>query len=78
MDRVKSLIMAIASLLIVGCNSTKCDLVSPDGRTALHFTLTDAGEAAYSLTFDGEELVPLSLVMVNIVPFQLCVIPAII
>ncbi len=64
--------MAVASLLIVGCNSTKSDLVSPDGRTALHFTLTDAGEAAYSLTFDGEELVPLSRLGITTTDSNFC------
>lgn len=64
--------MAVASLLVVGCNSTKSDLVSPDGRTALHFTLTDAGEAAYSLTFDGEELVPLSRLGITTTDSNFC------
>lgn len=38
----------------------KSDIISPDGRTKLHFEITEAGEPAYSLSFDGEEMVPLS------------------
>ena len=51
-------------LLAVGCSSNDGgelnDITSPDGRTKLHFTMTEAGEPAYSLTFDGEELLKLS------------------
>ena len=52
----------VAALLIVGCSNSprEYQVDSPDGRTTLHFTLTEAGEPAYSLTFNGEELVPLS------------------
>ena len=58
MDKVTCLVASL--LLLVGCSGTKSDISSPDGRTKLHFELTEAGEAAYSLEFDGEEIVPLS------------------
>lgn len=47
-------------MLLVGCGSKENEIASPDGRTTLRFTLTDKGEPAYSLSFDGEEIVPLS------------------
>ena len=51
----------LASLLIVvGCSRSENTITSPDGRTTLNFVLTEEGEPAYSLTFDGEELIPLS------------------
>ena len=58
MDKVFCLFASL--LLAVGCCATTDEIASPDGRTKLHFELTDAGEPAYSLTFDGEELIPLS------------------
>ena len=47
-------------LMVVGCCADKGQISSPDGRTTLNFVVTEAGEAAYSLTFNGEELVELS------------------
>ncbi len=58
MDKVISLFAAL--MLLVGCNGAKSEISSPDGRTTLRFTMTEAGEPAYSLTFNDEELVPLS------------------
>lgn len=58
---MNKVICYVAALLVtVGCCGEKSDITSPDGRTALHFELTEAGEPAYSLEFDGEELIPLS------------------
>lgn len=58
MNKVITLFTAL--LLLVGCHGAKSKIASPDGRTKLYFSLTEAGEPAYSLTFDGEELIPLS------------------
>lgn len=55
------LVVVATMLVAVACGGAKSAICSPDGRTTLHFSLTERGEAAYSLTFDGEELVPLSL-----------------
>ncbi|MBQ8493257.1 MAG: glycoside hydrolase family 97 protein [Alistipes sp.] len=58
---MKRFLYIIAVLLpMVGCNTTEGEITSPDGRTTLLFSLTEAGEPAYSLTYDGEELVALS------------------
>ena len=46
--------MAVSLLMLVACSGAKSDISSPDGRTKLHFELSEAGEAAYSLKFDGE------------------------
>ena len=58
MDKVTCFVASL--LMLVGCCGAKSDISSPDGRTKLHFELTEAGEVAYTLTFDGEEIVPLS------------------
>ncbi len=58
MDRVITLFATL--LLLVGCHGAEQKISSPDGRTQLRFSLTEAGEPAYSLTFDGEELIPCS------------------
>ena len=58
MDKVISFVAAL--LLVVGCATTSNEISSPDGRSKLHFELTEAGEPAYSLSFDGEEIVSLS------------------
>lgn len=57
MEKVTALLAAL--LLLVGCQSSN-DLRSPDGRTRVHFSLSEAGEPCYSLTFDGEQLVKTS------------------
>ncbi len=58
---MKRILCIIASLLIVvGCCGPTNEICSPDGRTKLHFEVTEAGEAAYRLTFDNEEIIPLS------------------
>lgn len=58
MYRVSSFVASL--LIIVGCCATQSDITSPDGRATLHFEITEAGEAAYALAYDGEEVVPLS------------------
>jgi hypothetical protein len=54
------LYLAVSLLLMVSCAKLPSEICSPDGRSVLHFELTDLGEPTYSLTFDGEELVQLS------------------
>ncbi len=53
----KLISFAATMLLVVGCCGAKSEISSPDGRSTLRFAVTEAGEATYSLEFDGEELV---------------------
>ena len=60
MSRIAIFVAAI--ILLVGCASVseeygKESVVSPDGRTEVSFELNDEGEALYSVTFAGEQIV---------------------
>ncbi len=57
MNRFTALVATI--LLFVGCGKPN-EITSPDGRSVLRFSMSEAGEATYSLTFDGEMLIPAS------------------
>ena len=61
MKTLRQVLTTITVLLTaVASYGAKGDIASPDGRTKLHFEITEAGEPAYSLSFDGEQMVPLS------------------
>ena len=60
MKRIATIVAAI--VMLVGCSSVKEDLgpqrlSSPDGRVTLDFEVNGEGEALYSLTFAGEEII---------------------
>ena len=60
MSRIAIFVAAI--VMLVGCASVseeygKDSVVSPDGRTEVSFELNDEGEALYSVTFAGEQIV---------------------
>ena len=60
MSRIAIFVAAI--VMLVGCASVseeygKESVVSPDGRTEVSFELNDEGEALYSVTFAGEQIV---------------------
>ena len=60
MKRIATFVATI--VMLVGCSSVNGDfgeqrLSSPDGRVTLGFELNNEGEALYSLTFAGEEII---------------------
>ena len=54
MNKLVTLFVSLACL--VGCSNPK-SLISPDGGIEVHFSLSEAGEPSYELSFRGETLI---------------------